>query len=373
MNVLFILHTTNMAGSSLSFLNLVKGLKERGVIVMAVGPRQDYGLVDRLKKIGIHYYGISVAESVYPSRGVLFLFKCINLLRRKYLSYKDILNITRSFSPDIIHTNVGTIHEGYKVSKTLGIPHVWHLREYQDKDFGWRCFPCKSSFISKLKKSFVITISQDIRNYFKLQDYDRAKTIYNGIFEKINLPFSPQKEKFFLCCSRVSREKGHESVIQAFSVFQKKHSDYKLKVLGDGNKDYIKYLKNMSIDYGCSNSIEWLGYQKDVLPYMKKATALIVASRFEGFGRMTAEACFAGCLVIGRKSGGTREILEETGGFLFDDNDGLVSSMQRVCHLSPEQYLEKALFAQQKAQELYSIDNNVGKIYDFYKKILSIN
>lgn len=371
MNVLFILHTTKMDGSSLSFFNLVKGLKGNGVHVMAVGPRQNYGLVDRLQEIGIHYYGVNVAESIYPHNGLLFLPKCFNLLRRKYLSYKEILNISRNLSPDIIHTNVGTIHEGYKVSKTLGVPHVWHLREYQDKDFGWSIFPCKKSFISRLKRSFVITISHDIRNYFGLQYYSKSKTIYNGIFNNEDLHFYPKKEKYFLCCSRISKEKGHDSVILAFSVFLKSNPDYKLKVLGDGSQEYIEYLKNMSINCGCSESIEWLGYQKDVLSYMNKATALIVASHFEGFGRMTAEACFAGCLVIGRNSGGTREILAETGGFLFDDNDGLISSMQRVSHLAVEQYEKKALYARYKAKKLYSIDINLERIHDFYKEILS--
>lgn len=371
MKVLFILHTTKMDGSSLSFINLVKGLKCNGVHVMAVGPRQDYGLVDRLQEIGIHYYGVNVTESVYPHNGLLFLPKCFNLLRRRYLSYKEILNISRNLSPDIIHTNVGTIHEGYKVSKTLGVPHVWHLREYQDKDFGWNIFPCKKSFISRLKRSFVITISQDINSYFELQNYANAKTIYNGIYNKETFQFFPHKEKYFLCCSRISKEKGHDSVIQAFSVFLRSNPDYKLKILGDGNQEFIEYLKRMSIRCGCFNSIEWLGYQKDVLSYMNKATALIVASHFEGFGRMTAEACFAGCLVIGRNSGGTREILAETGGLLFDDNDGLISSMQSVSHLSAEQYEEKALYAQYKAKELYSIDINVERIYNFYKEILS--
>ncbi len=138
-----------------------------------------------------------------------------------------------------------------------------------------------------------------------------------------------------------------------------------------GNLEFIEYLKRLSISCGCFNSIEWLGYQKDVLSYMNKATALIVASHFEGFGRMTAEACFAGCLVIGRNSGGTREILKETSGFLFNDNNELVSSMQMVSSLAPKEYQERALYAQHKAQELYSIDNNIDQTYNFYKEILS--
>jgi len=47
----------------------------------------------------------------------------------------------------------------------------------------------------------------------------------------------------------------------------------------------------------------------DVYAIMSRATALIVPSHFEGFGRITAEAMFNGCLVAGYNSAGTREIL----------------------------------------------------------------
>ena len=40
---------------------------------------------------------------------------------------------------------------------------------------------------------------------------------------------------------------------------------------------------------------------------MSKALALFVPSSFEGFGFITVEAMFCGCLVIGRNTGGTKE------------------------------------------------------------------
>lgn len=40
---------------------------------------------------------------------------------------------------------------------------------------------------------------------------------------------------------------------------------------------------------------------------MSKAQALIVASRFEGFGFITTEAMWNDCLVIGKNIAGTKE------------------------------------------------------------------
>ena len=55
-------------------------------------------------------------------------------------------------NPDIIHTNTGVIHEGLKVAKRLKIPHVWHLREYQDKDFNWEAFPLFFCILPNVEK-----------------------------------------------------------------------------------------------------------------------------------------------------------------------------------------------------------------------------
>ncbi len=121
----------------------------------------------------------------------------------------------------------------------------------------------------------------------------------------------------------------------------------------------------------CKDNIRFLGHVSNVRPLMAEATALLVASRSEGFGRMTAEACFNGCLVIGRNTAGTKEILSVTGGFLFDDLQTMVNNMEKVCHLSADEYLLIAEAAQEKAKELYSIESNTEQIYQVYNQLIS--
>lgn len=371
MRILFLLHTARLDGSTLSFLSLAEGLIDRGVDVIAVGPKIQGPLKGKLNCLNIEYYEIRIAESVYPLKDLLYLFRLVNLIKRKKSSYSDLLKIAKAVKPDIIHTNSGVIEEGLRVSRKLGLPHIWHLREYQEKDFNWKIFPSKSAFITKLKQSHVISITDDIRCFFELRDYLRVRTIYNGVCGQDTISGVSTKEKVLLCASRISQEKGFDDLITVFASFNEKYPDYRLVILGDGDKRYIENLKNQASVLGCSTAIDWLGFKPNVVPYMKKATCLIVASHFEGFGRMTAEACFAGCLVVGRNSGGTKEILSETGGFLFDDNQGFLKALCDVTTLSKEEYEEKALTAQKKAQELYSVEGNVEKIYNFYKKILS--
>ena len=103
---------------------------------------------------------------------------------------------------------------------------------------------------------------------------------------------------------------------------------------------------------------------------MKKAKALIVASYNEGFGRMTAEASFSGCLVIGRNTGGTKEILDETGGLRFNDNIELYNCMIKATNMNELEYKDIVSRAQNKAKEMYSIENNVEGVCEFYHSIM---
>lgn len=50
------------------------------------------------------------------------------------------------------------------------------------------------------------------------------------------------------------------------------------------------------------------GYEGATMSFLllKYASALLVASPSEGLGRMTAEAAFAGCMVIGYNAAGTK-------------------------------------------------------------------
>ena len=105
---------------------------------------------------------------------------------------------------------------------------------------------------------------------------------------------------------------------------------------------------------------------------MKNATALLVGSYFEGFGRMTAEASFDGCIVIGKNSGGTREIISQTGGFLYNTQEEMLAFMEDVANFTEEKYYSIAKKAQQVAQNLFSIENYTEKIYSIYTKILKL-
>lgn len=376
-----------MGGATISFINMIKDISESKDVEAVIVIPQGSNCAD----VSEFYERISmpeikIIELPVPSfefcelppvcqlkqfiHHVKFRFKT---KIKEVKAYNKLERLVLHEKPDVIHTNVGTVHVGFKVSQKYRIPHVWHLREYQDLDFGWVIQPSKEKFECMLNKSAVVTITKDIFNHFHLENNLSASVVYNGIFRENEAVYIDNKDDYFLICSRLSPEKGIKEAIEAFCNFCKVDKKYKLKILGsvDTGNLYYQELVKIVDNYQCRDRVEFLGFQSDVRPYMKKAKALIVASFHEGFGRMTAEACFMGCVVIGRNTSGTKEILDYTGGLLYDGcQNKLVEKMLLLAKMSQKEYRAIALNAMNRAKEQYSIEANADAIYNIYKTIL---
>ena len=387
MRILYIVSELDKCGASLSFLTLLRGMREKGIEAFVVSP--DWNLVDDnfvalLQKMSVPYKLLPITWDIKdenPKSKTIkrkikdlikwFLRRGNNPKKNKEEAITQLQEIINNFNPDIVHTNVGVIHIGYEICKKMGIKHVWHIREYQDLDFHWVPLPSKDAFINQLKDTdAVITITKDLKKYFGLDNCNTARTIYNGVFNQSESSLELPKSNYFLCASRLVQAKGHVDVVKAFGSFYKDNPHYQLIFAGIGDNWYIDQLKLLANELHCEEGVSFIGHQKEMKPYMKKAKALIVASYSEGFGRMTAEAAFCGCLVIGRNTAGTKEILDEIGGFRFEkSSEELFEQMRIVSQLTDEEYLRLAQYAQNRAKELYSNENYVSQVYDVYKQL----
>lgn len=373
MKILYILHTAKLHGSSISLLNIILNIN-KGIIPIIVIPNSKN---DELIKILVHhnikFYRCHFIPLSYINRNSpLFkkFFSIGKIFLKKVLFFPFLYWVILKEKPSIIHTNVGVIYEGYKLARILNIPHVWHIREYQDKDFNWNFFYGKNVFEKMLKNSYVICITKDLRNYFNLNNKE-SQTIYNGIYYYNSIALE-KKDKYYLCASKIAPNKGQEDAIKAFAKFHETHQDWKLIIAGEGDKSYVNRLKDLSQSLNCQGSIEFIGFQntESIFNLMKKAAGLIVASQNEGFGRMTAEACFAGTMIIGRYTGGTKEILDMIEGYRFLTESELEKAMIQVSkEINTTCYNQKIKNSQKIAQESFSIEQNTAKIFNLYKNI----
>ena len=92
--------------------------------------------------------------------------------------------------------------------------------------------------------------------------------------------------------------------------------------------------KHIIVNEKLTNRVVLLGYRNDVKSLMKRSRALLMCSENEAYGRVTAEAMLNDCIVIGRNSGGTAELIEhEKTGFLYNTNEELIFLMEKVLNM----------------------------------------
>ena len=376
--ILYILSNTNRDGCTLSFMTMLRGVLAEGYEAVVVIPDGRPEFCQEMQNLQVRHYVVPMAFNCWPTFFGLkrLLGYPVVLLREQVEQRKTrhlLEQIMQMEHPDIVHTNVGPLDVGHYASKKCGIPHVWHIREYGDLDFNLHLFPSKRVFRHKLEADYTICITQNLQLYNQLDGCSRSHVIYNGVRSQRETCYCPEKQKFFLMASRVSEEKGHERMLRIFSRFCQMCPDYSLVILGEGYDYYIERCKNLVGQLGIDKHVLFEGYKKDVDCYLRVATALLVASPSEGFGRMTAEAAFDGCVVIGYDAAGTKEILEETGGYLWNSDDECLVAMKKVAALSSQEYKEQALLAQQRAQRLYSVETYIDSVLNVYKNIVNSN
>ncbi|MFV5702417.1 glycosyltransferase [Flavobacterium sp. XS2P12] len=383
--IVYILGPTSMDGSLISLQIILDGMIDLGcdIVILISNLNCNYDFIDYIKARGCVLESFEDETSVYPdcqlfgwqNNFVKFPWRLMRKLYRLSRSNQQVLTLIQKHNPDIVHTNVGVFQQGLRACNKLGIPHLWHLREYQTKDFGWTIMPSKSSFKRLLRTTNVVAITNDILEYFDLKSIKTAKAMWNGILPAASAVYVHEKKPYFLSANRISPEKRVEVAIKAFASIADKLPEHRLIIVGKSqNKSYSEKLAELVSSLSVGDRIEFHDFRPDVVNLMKDATALVVASNFEGLGRMTVEASFMGCLVLGRNTGGTKEILNATGGgYLFNSSEELKEQMMRVANIAgTEAYRKKALAAQRIAIDNFSNEQYCLGIFDMYKHIISI-
>jgi len=376
--VLYVINHSCFGGANSALLNMLDGIVELGFCTMVVMATKGE-ICSALESRKINYKVINHHFSIYPSLGtlrdvILFIPRIIRIILNNHQAVKQLSKVVKTFKPEIIHTNIGPDHVGFQVAKKLNIPHVWHFREYQDLYYGWHPMPSKREFMRRIhfSNNYPIAITHGLFNHYNM--HSNACVIYDGVMRKSQTQFVVTKEKYFLFVGRLEEAKGIRILIRSFIELCKRNTDFELLIAGTGGSIYVKELNQLVDDAKITKHVNFLGFQTDVNSLMSKATALIVPSRYEGFGFITVEAMFNGCLVIGNNSGGTKEILGiENLGILYSKQDELVTAMNTVVSNGIESYYSMIKKAQKRAVALYSQEQNINVLYHLYKDIINKN
>lgn len=140
----------------------------------------------------------------------------------------------------------------------------------------------------------------------------------------------PPKKKVILAAGRLDiwHTKGLDILIKAWARIADQAEEWQLQIVGDSKKEGLKFLQDLCEECGISESVKFLGYQKNILPFYKDASIFVLSSRYEGFGLVLIEAMSQGCACVACDyKGRQKEIITL-------DNQGLTCEPENVEQLS---------------------------------------
>jgi glycosyltransferase involved in cell wall biosynthesis len=383
--ILYILSSSSPFGGGTKSIEIIlKKLAESKTYEFGVVLPDRTGVYDQWMRDGWKVYVHKNRHSNYPPHAtfwdcLLFPMRMMNHWIINGQAEKFIAQIVAREGYDIIHSNVGVLNIGYHVARKRGLKHIYHLREYQDLDFGENIYPSHKAFNRGLRQAqnYNIAITKNIFNYFGCCDRN-SEVIYDGVlWQQSRSPILWNKQKYFLFVGRLSEGKGILEAISAFYLVHEKYPGCKLMVAGSAeSRSMMDEVQGLLSRLALTHVVKLLGPVGNVEELMQNASALLMTSKAEGLGRVTIEAMSQGCLVIGRNAMGTKEQFDNGVshcgreiGLRYNTRDELVQAMCHVVEYGTEFYKDMIQTAQDTVYELYTIEQCYEALMNFYRKI----
>jgi len=219
-----------------------------------------------------------------------------------------------------------------------------------------------------------VGIAEDLKKVINTNG--NMKVIYNPIIvDKIyqladetvnNVWFSNPEVSVIIAVGRLVPIKDYPTLLKAFKQVLK-NQPARLVILGSGpEKEKLEWL---SSQMGLSESIAFMGFQKNPYKYIKKASVFVLSSLQEGFGNVIIEAMACGAPVVSTDCPvGPGEIIENMkNGILVPvgDEKSMADAILKV--LNDPVLAEKFSTAGRERAKFFSVAKSVGeyeKVFD---------
>jgi len=372
LRVTFITHYSDLYGANRSLLNLIDGLRGLGVEPSVIC-RVEGALSEELAKRDIPFRVFPFEWWLLPPQPKQALKGMVRFLNNVRL-LPAMMRQVKQWQSEIIYSNSSETPIGALLAKSLGKPHVWHIREFGQLDYHLRHDFGEPFFRYWLNRAAeVIAISRSIKEEVLRGVRSRVHVIYNGVITASDLQrladsdTGPKREAdgfAFAIAGLIHPPKGQKEAIEALALVHRTHPEAELLVAGTGKDEYVRQMENLARDLGIAPRVRFLGFVDDIYSVFNQVDAVLMCSPFEAMGRVTAEAMAAGKPIIGFNSAGTAEIIDhENTGLLYNGGrDDLAACMGRLIE-NPELVYELGRNARKKAREEFTVETYAKNVY----------
>lgn len=323
MRILFMLGSLDSGGAQRVAVNLCNSFVKKGndVTIMVTKLRDNLYKVD--KKINI-----VALDNDLSKKGILREKYIINQMKNGILKYNP--NVIISFLPEPTARILFLKKINRKICK---IPVILSVRNdpkiiYKSK---------KMNFVMKLfygASDGYVFQTEEAKMFFNKKIQDKSTIILNPINQDFFItPYNGEREKVFVTVGRLTKQKNHKLLINAFNQFHKKYKDFKLYIYGEGElKDN---LQQQIIDLNLEKSVILKGVSKKIQNEINDKYAFILSSDFEGLPNALMEAMALGlpCISTNCTGGGAAMLIEnQENGLIIPCGDAneLANAMEKL-------------------------------------------
>ena len=378
LNVLFISHSSALYGAERSLLEIVIGLQNSHIKPLLLVPSKGL-LTNALNELDIPYI-VSPYMGWLGSKNILI--KGMFRLGVNTFASINLLNKLKPFSIDLIYTNTIIPPIGGILAFSLGIPHIWHIRELMHErnakyDLGENL---SMKFINKVTQK-VICNSYAVYNNFINKNIINEKlcVVYNGILKTANKNKYLKKQlninqPIKLCIvGSLCDLKNQLHAILALNILLECGIDAILRITGNGESSYLNKLEEISKQLGIERRVIFDGYIEDTMEVFKSSDISLICSKSETFGRVAVESMSVGTPVVAAKVGGLPEIIEnEVNGLLYEagNYNMLATQIMRLIH-HPNLYESISEYGIVSVYDRFTTEKCVSKIEAIIQEVIN--
>lgn len=123
------------------------------------------------------------------------------------------------------------------------------------------------------------------------------------IYSSISIQEEPKQRVFneplqIINVSRIAKGKGHEDIIKACSTLYENSINFKLTLVGDGDKNYISTIKDLASSVAYKDNIFFAGRSNDIPSHLNRSDIFLFPSAGEGLSNSFIEALSFGLVCI---------------------------------------------------------------------------
>jgi len=371
MDVLFLSHVGYFSGGAeKSLLELVKDCMRRRLKVHVLLP--DKGeFYTILREAGVPCSIIAPAWWTLPVKS-----------QERMHNANAIAHCTKliqQLHPKVCVTNTAVTPPLAIASSLAGVPHFWMLREYGQSDHGFRfrMGDEKTYRLISLLSDKIFCNSKALKKFYtqRLRRQDIG-VVYPYVAKPkgIKNPASSGGIPRLAIIGHVQEGKGQLDAVNAVALLKKQGLLVNLQIIGYvSSPKYYSRLKAAVKSLGISDAVEFLGQMSDPFGVASQADVGLVCSSNEAFGRTTLEFMYLGIPVVGSKSGGTAEIINDgkTGLLYASGNEADLAN--KIKKLLENKQLAQRLSRNAKAQvhKEFSINNAHKEFFESLDEYLA--